>query len=849
MTAKEDVEHMGDQVQFSLFGDETAEATATGKGGKGRGGKQPPGGKPPGGSDLPPEPPPMPILPVSLAEAAKIRYLNYALSVITSRALPDVRDGLKPVQRRILYAMLHNLHLTPEGRYRKSAAVVGEVMAKYHPHGDSSIYDAMVRMAQDFSLRYPLVDGNGNFGSLDGDPPAAMRYTEAKLRALAIPLMEEMKQNTVPMRPNYDGTLDEPIVLPARFPNLLINGTTGIAVGMATNIPPHNAGEVLDACIALIDEPELQIPELCGFIKGPDFPVGGQIMTPPDELIRLYERGDGPVRVRGEYLLDPEDKNQILITSIPYGVNKALLVADIADHISQNRVPQLTDVRDESTEQIRIVLELKKGVPAELAMAYLYKHTDLESTFHVNMTCLVPTEKVEVCAPQKTNLKEMLRFFLDFRMEVVTKRLQFELEQIKKRIHILEGFERIFDELDEAIRIIRASDGKADAAQKLMARFFLDEVQVEAILETRLYRLARLEIESIRKELAELRAEEDRLYELLGSFSMRWALIRDELTALRARFADARRTKVGEAAPVVAFDPNAYIVTEEAIVIVTRDGWIKRQKSFSDEASVRVREGDSVGWIYPATTRHTVAFFTNLGSAYVLRVDDIPATTGYGEPVQRQFQFSDRERVVGVLCFDPRCLPKPELTAETNTGPKEDIVNELDDPVDTAGLEADGEESTGLMAVAITRAGKGLRFPIDTHREKSTRSGRRFCRLDETMKDDAVLGVQISAGKEHVCLVSDDSHALVFPVTDLNILRGAGKGVTAMKLADDDKILGYTLSREKDEGLTVTTSRGKVVPITPREYKGGNRGGRGQQIVKTGTITLSPLPPIIVRTT
>lgn len=826
---------MSDQIRLP-FGDPEPQK------GKGRGkGQKPPADAPP----PPPESSAQPITPVALHEAARTRYLNYALSVITARALPDVRDGLKPVQRRILYAMLHNLHLTPDGRFRKSAAVVGEVMAKYHPHGDASIYDAMVRMAQTFSLRNPLVDGHGNFGSLDGDPPAAMRYTEAKLRPLAIELLDELKQNTVGFRPNYDGTLEEPVVLPARFPNLLVNGVTGIAVGMATNIPPHNLGEVLDACLALIDEPDLSIPELCAYVKGPDFPVGGQLLTSPEELIRIYEKGEGSVRVRGEYQPDPEDKDQLVITSIPYGVNKADLVSDIADHIVQGKIPQLLDVRDESTEQIRIVLELKKGTAPEVAMAYLFKHTVLESPFHFNMTCLVPTEKSEICAPQKVNLKELLRHFLDFRMEVLTRRLQYQLELIKKRIHILEGFERIFDELDEAIRIIRASEGKQDAAVKLMARFFLDEVQADAILETRLYRLAKLEIEAIRAELAELRAEEDRLYELLGSISLRWNMIRQELTELKTRHADPRRTKVGEPVKAVTFDPNAYVITEQAVVIVTRDGWIKRQKSFSDVSSIRVREGDGVGWVYPSTTRHTVAFFTSLGSAYVMRVDEFPATTGYGEPVQRHFQFGDRERVVGVICLDPRCLPTPVGPPEGSGS--EDEGSDADDPVDTAGLEAEEEARTGLSCIAITRAGKGLRFPLDVHKEKSTKSGRRFIRLDDAFKDDAVVRVQVLAGDEHVALVTEEARALVFKATSLNLLRGSGKGVTAIKLQDEDRVLDFALGRSKTEGLAIKTSRGREVHVCPDTYNETSRGGKGTEIVKTGTIEVLPQPPVVVR--
>jgi DNA gyrase subunit A len=465
---------------------------AKGKGGGGRG-----RGK--GGSDEPPPP-----ADANLADEAQRRYLNYAVSVITARALPDVRDGLKPVQRRILFAMHNDLHLYPDARFRKSATIVGAVIGKYHPHGDSACYDAMVRMAQDFSLRYRLVEGHGNFGSLDGDAPAAYRYTEARLAPLSTELLDEIKQGTVDFRPNYDGTAQEPIVLPARIPQLLANGCTGIAVGMATNIPPHNLGEVCEAAVALIDNRKLESKDLLKYIKGPDFPTGGQIINSKKELREIYETGQGPVRLRGEWKLEESKRGQqLVITSIPYNVSKANLVESIAQVILAKKLPMLVDVRDESTDDVRVVLELKPGADPALVVAYLYKHTPLELSFHVNMTCLVPTENREVAGPMRLNLQAILSEFLDFREDVVTRRFEFELAELRRRIHILRGFAILFDALDEAIRIIRKSDGKADAATKLQARFKLDEEQTDAILEMKLYKLARLEIEAIRDELAE----------------------------------------------------------------------------------------------------------------------------------------------------------------------------------------------------------------------------------------------------------------------------------------------------------------------------------------------------------
>lgn len=786
------------------------------------------------------------VTDVALHEAARVRYLNYALSVITSRALPDVRDGLKPVQRRILYAMLHNLQLRPEGRYRKSAAVVGEVMAKYHPHGDTAIYDAMVRMAQDFSLRYPLVDGQGNFGSLDGDRAAAMRYTECKLRHLAMELLSELKRETVPMRPNYDGTLEEPVVLPAQVPNLLINGVTGIAVGMATNIPPHHLGEVIGALVHLIDAPEATNDDLCQFVRGPDFPTGGTLLTSPAEIKRIYETGEGAVRMRGEWITETIDKKpHVIITSIPYNVIKSDLISDIADHIAGGKVPQLVDIRDESTDDVRIVCELKKGADPEVAMVYLYKHTALQSAFHVNMTVLCPTDNPEVGAPAKLGLKEVLRHFLDFRYEVVVKRLEHELRELMARIHILEGFEKVFDALDEAIAIIRSSDDKADASERLRARFVLSEIQAEAILETRLHRLARMEILAIREELAEKRIEAARIQQLLDSPKRLWQLIQNELKSIGEAYKDERRTSITGAPEVKVFDPNAYIVDEPCSVIVTRDGWIKRQKSFTQVESIRIREGDEVGWIYETSTRKTLTFFTNLGSAYTLRVDDVLATTGYGEPVQKTFQFADGERIVGVLVHDPTHLPEP-LPDPISTTPAEEDA-EAPDEGENEELEGGIDPTAGPRAVAVTRGGKCLRFALGPFAEPSTRAGRKYARLQKKLKDDAVLAVYASAGDERVCLLTDESRALVFPAHAVKLLRGAGMGVTALKIQGEDRVTVFQLARTLDEGIQATTSRGREVVVCEREYKNGSRGGKGIQIMKVGSVTPKPVGPQVYR--
>ncbi|HWB29049.1 MAG TPA: DNA topoisomerase (ATP-hydrolyzing), partial [Vicinamibacterales bacterium] len=450
-----------------------------------------------GSSDVTMAPPPTGgVDHVALHEAAQSKYLNYALSVITSRALPDVRDGLKPVQRRILYTMWQQ-NLTADAKFRKCAKVVGDVMGNYHPHGDAALYETLVRMAQPFSLRYPLVDGSGNFGSLDGDSAAAMRYTECRLARISDEMLTEIEQDTVAFRPNYDGTRDEPVVLPARVPNLLINGATGIAVGMATNIPPHNLYEVCTALIKMIDaDLEMSPAQLCRYIKGPDFPTGGQIVNSPEEIKEIYKTGSGSIRIRATWQKGPETRGSqtIYITSIPYALNKATLVERIADVALSRKLPHLVDVKDLSTDDVRIALELKRDADPKMVMAYLFKHTPLQSTFPVNLTCLIPTEKPDVGKPERLDLHEVLWHFLDFRFHVVTRRLEHELAALQKRMHILEGFEKIFDALDEIIRLIRKSEGKQDAAEKIMKRFSLDAEQTDAILELKLYRLARLEI-------------------------------------------------------------------------------------------------------------------------------------------------------------------------------------------------------------------------------------------------------------------------------------------------------------------------------------------------------------------
>lgn len=797
-------------------------------------------GPPPTSSDGNSAPPPP--AGTSLVLEARTRYLNYALSVITARALPDVRDGLKPVQRRILLTMRRDLGLTPDARYRKSAKIVGDVMGNYHPHGDSAIYDAMVRLAQPWVMRLPLVDGQGNFGSPDGDSAAAYRYTEAKLRPAALELLAELDKRTVAWRPNYDGTKSEPVVLPARLPHLLINGSQGIAVGMATSIPPHNPSEVIDACVAQIEAGKDVLPTktLLKYIKGPDFPTGGQLIASRSELVNVYETGSGTLKLRGEWKIEERrgGSQAIILTSLPYGVVRGTLVERIAEIITGRKLAALVDVRDESTTEVRIVLEVKKGTDPNLVMAYLYKNTPLQTTIGVNLTCLVPgappitvsgpdgeplpPEENTPAVPERLSLGQMIRHFLDFRMLTVERRLRFDLGQLRRRIHILEGFVKIFDALDETIRIIRKSDGKADAAQKLMARFGLSEEQVDAILELKLYRLAKLEILVIREEHEQRQKDAKVLEGLLKSETKRWALIKGELLEIKQQYGDKRRVKIAGATDEQEYSAEDFIVAEDANVILTQQGWIKRLREVKDLASTRVREGDAVLAAAPGSTKSSVAFFSNLGACYVMRIHDVPATTGYGDPVQKFFKMEDGEKIVAMLSFDPRVLDVPA-------------------PVE-------GGDPQPPYAVAVTKGGLSFRFSLSAHREPSTRAGRRYGKLND---GDEIVFVAVTGGdKDGVLAVTSDGHALGVRVDELALLSGVGKGSMLMKVQDDARVLGAVIALAPNDTITVETGRGKEMNITFKSVL-GKRAQAGTAVVRRDGFArivpqLPSIPPLEV---
>jgi DNA gyrase subunit A len=697
-------------------------------------------------------------------------------------------------------------------------------MGNYHPHGDSAIYETLVRMAQPFSLRYPLVDGSGNFGSLDGDGAAAMRYTECRLARLSDEMLEEIDQSTVHFRPNYDGTKTEPVVLPARVPNLLVNGATGIAVGMATSIPPHNLAEVCTALIKLLDNPDLTTAQLCRWVKGPDFPTGAQILNTTDELKEIYKSGSGAIRLRATWEMGDSGRagRTIFITSIPYALNKSTVVERIAEIVVARKLPPLVDVKDVSTDDVRIELTVKREADPKMVMAYLFKHTPLQTNFPVNLTCLIPTENPEVGRPERCELKTILWHFLHFRLEVVTARLEHELGALRKRIHILEGFEKVFDALDEILRIIRKSDGKPDAAEKIIARFDLDAEQTDAILELKIYRLARLEILVITNELADKRKRARQIAALLKDDDSRWALVREELESIQKTYgsakADPRRTVIEAAATEVEYSADDFIVEEDNVVILTRDGWMKRQKEVKDLATTRLREGDQVIAVVAGSTRATAVFFTNFGIAYSCRIVDVPASTGYGEPIQRLFKFRDGERVVGAVSLDPRVTPNVTPRSEGQPAP--------------------------VHAVAVSTDGYALRFNLDPFVEPSTRAGRRYARPAEGAE---LVGVTTIDGSETMIVATQQARAVLCPVDEINYLAGPGRGVILIKIAaDDDRVLGFVASRGDRDLMVVETTRGAEQTISTAKYEITGRGGKGRELLQRGQFTrvVSNVPEI-----
>ncbi|MCK9420532.1 MAG: DNA topoisomerase IV subunit A [Nitrospirae bacterium] len=740
------------------------------------------------------------ILNTALHSEVESRFLTYALSTIVSRSLPDVRDGLKPVHRRILFAMWE-MGLGPTARYRKSAAVVGEVLGKFHPHGDQAAYDAMVRMAQDFSLRYPLVDGSGNFGSLDGDPAAAMRYTEARLAKIAEELLFEIDKDTVGFRPNYDNSLKEPVVLPARFPQLLVNGTSGIAVGMSCSFPPHNIGEVIDGLAALIDNSTIEVKDLLKYIKGPDFPTSGQILNSKKELREIYEAGSGGIRIRGEYSVEdlPRGRQAIVFTTIPYQVNKAKLLEKLIGLMEERKLPQVSSVRDESTHEVRVVLELKAETSVELVTAYLFKHTDLETTFPINFTALKPNME-----PERLSLKAIMRYFLDFRHDITTKRLNHDLRLLKARLHILHAFEVLYDDLDTAIKIIRKAKSREDAAGKLKKHFKLDDEQVKAILDMQLYKLVGLEIERILKEKEEKTKLKKDIEAILASQKKIWGLIRTELLEIKNNYGDKRKS-VMKAAEDVEFSQEDFQVHEDVTVILTKMGWIRRVKTVGE--NLRFKEGDELLSLLPANTRDNMAVFSSAGKVYVVKAFDLPTGSGFGEPVQHLFKFGDGERPIIAMNLT-------SVFAGAPTGEEKDKQTEL--------VLAPRE----VTAMTVSTHGVGFAFDLSPFIAVTTRAGKKFAGVKP---GDSILGVEI-LDLPNVLFLTTEGKAVVVAAKEVPVLTGAGKGVKLVNVKKGEVALFRPV--RKGEQVKVIDDKGKEKVIDLKPFGVMTRGSVGLKAVK-----------------
>jgi DNA gyrase subunit A len=742
---------------------------------------------------------------VNIEDQMKGSYLDYAMSVIVARALPDVRDGLKPVHRRILYAM-NDMGVRPNTPYRKSARIVGEVMGKYHPHGDASIYDAMVRMAQDFSMRYPLVDGQGNFGSVDNDPPAAMRYTEARLAKIAEEMLVDIEKETVDFMPNFDDSLQEPRVLPARLPNLLLNGSSGIAVGMATNIPPHNLGEVCDAIDYLIENPQATIEELGKFVKGPDFPTAG-IIQGREGIRNAYATGHGKLVVRAKAHItnvSAAGRRNIIVSELPYQTNKAALVENIAELVKNRKIEGISDLRDESDRQgMRILIELKRESQPQQVLNNLYKYTAMQSSFFVNMLALVDGQ------PKVISLREALQSYVDFRREVITRRSKYELKQAKARAHILEGLKIALDNIDAIIKTIRESETAEAARKNLMTRFGLSQLQAQAILDMQLRRLASLERQKIQDEYAEVVKTIAYLEDLLANPRRILALIKQDVTELKSRYGDKRRTEIVEQG-ALEFTEEDLIPHERVVVTLSSRGFIKRIPSRHYALQHRggkgiigqvTREEDAVMILTIADTHDDLFFFTNRGKVFYLKCHEIPAgstRTSKGLAIINLLSITEGERVTAMVA--------------------------------TTGL------MLGTYMVMATRMGEIKKTAVD--RFTAVRSSGLIA-MDLAASDELV-SVCLAKDKDDVILVTRKGQSIRFDVASLRAASRTSGGVRAMRVAKGDGVIG--MDRAVADGyLLVVTEHGygKVTPVAqyPKQHRAGS-GVRTFRIVeKTGDIT------------
>ena len=737
----------------------------------------------------------------SITTEMRESYLDYAMSVITARALPDVRDGLKPVHRRILFAM-QELGLTASAKTRKSATVVGEVLGKYHPHGDASVYDAMVRLAQDFSMRYPLIVGQGNFGSIDGDNAAAMRYTEAKMARLAGEMMRDIDKQTVEFRPNYDNTKQEPRVLPAAIPNLLLNGTLGIAVGMASNIPPHNLREVCSAAIHLIESPEATTEDLLQFVQGPDFPTGCIAFNQTD-IKHAYSTGRGGVVVRGDAEITENKKGdyQIIITSIPYRVVKADLITKVADLVHEKKLEGIRDIRDESAKDIRIVVELKNNANAQTVLNYLYKHTQLEETFHYNVVALVDG------VPQTLSLKALLEYFIAHRKDVVTKRTTFDLARAEEREHILLGLKKALDHIDEIIALIKKSKDVEDARASLISKFKFSEIQAQAILDMRLQKLAGLERKKVEDELKEVQALIEELTALLKSEKKLMALIKKEIEEVEEKFGDDRRTKIVKRGATI-LSAEDLIADEDSVLVLTGGGYIKRTNPGEYRRQKRggvgvvdldTKDEDFVTQFLTASTHSDLLFFSDRGKVYQLKMYDLP---------------EGRRATKGKSIMNFLTLEQGETITSILSMPKEKKVVE------------------GLSLLMATRDGTVKRVAASQFHEVR-RSGLIAINLD---KGDSLISAQFVHAGDDAILVTAKGQSIRFAAKDVREMGRQAAGVRGMKLGSGDKVVGSGIIPKgaKDALLLVLSSTGYGKKTKLSEYKTQGRGGSG---IKTMSIT------------
>ena len=728
------------------------------------------------------------ILPIEIAEEMKKSYIDYSMSVIVGRALPDVRDGLKPVHRRILYSM-SELNLTPDKPYRKSARIVGDVLGKYHPHGDSAVYLAMVRMAQDFSTRGLLVDGHGNFGSVDGDSPAAMRYTEARMSKLALELLRDIDKETVDFVPNFDESLKEPAVLPSRYPNLLVNGSNGIAVGMATSIPPHNLGEVIDATVHLIDNEECSVDDLMKFVKGPDFPTSAIIMG-KENIAEAYRTGRGKVKVRARAVIEelPKGKQQIVVTEIPYQVNKAKLVERIAELVKDKKVEGISDLRDESNRNgMRIVIELKRDVNANIVLNNLYKHSQMEETFSVIMLALVNGQ------PKVLNLKQILYHYVQHQKDVVTRRTKFELNKAEARAHILEGLRIALDNIDAVISLIRASKTTQEAKSGLMEKFGLTDIQAQAILDMRLQRLTGLERDKIEAEYEELIKKINRLKEILANERLLLNVIKEEMLIIKENYADERRTEIRHAEGEI--DMRDLIEDEEIAITLTHFGYIKilpadtykiQKRGGRGISALTTREEDFVKHLVSTTTHSKLLFFTNKGRVFRLNAYEIPEgkRQAKGTAIVNLLQLGPNEKIATLLAIDEKDDNKYLLLATKNG-----IVKKTDRE------EFKNINKAGLIAI-------GLR------------------------EDDELIGVKVTDGNKDVLLVTKEGMSIRFDENDIRPMGRSAMGVKGITLSNDDKVVSMSLCEEGTDVLVVSENGfGKRTDIN--EYRTQIRAGKG----------------------